>query len=79
MTKWQFCELTVEYGGPIVGITGELTWWPNGETQSRKDKVGKMMHQLGQEGWELVSTSIIQGSAWGNRRVVHMFKRPITE
>lgn len=77
MQKWQHCELTVEYGGPLTGVNAELTWWhPDGQARSSREKLGKIMQALSDEGWELVSTSVIQGSAWGNRRVVHMFKRP---
>lgn len=80
MTKWQYCEMTVEYGGPLTGVNGTITWWnEKGEPMSRQDKLGALMVQLGQQGWEMVSTSLIQGSALGNRRVVHMFKRPIQE
>lgn len=80
MAKWKYCEVTVEYGGILTGVNANVTVFdPSGQANESREPLAKAMAKLGNNGWELVSSSIIQGSALGNRRVVHMFKKEQTQ
>ena len=80
LTKWEYVEVIVQYGGPLTGITGHLTYFkPDKTIFERTDKYHALMAELGLEGWELVSSTITPVNAIGNRQITHMFKRALPE
>lgn len=85
MQKWEYFEVTLIYG-LINSKAGKAAWFPRringkdvlheqGWDESAKTDGLRFINQLGEEGWELVSSSYPYPHD-GGRDFVLMFKRP---
>ncbi len=79
MQTWEYCEVEVTIGGPLTGIHGQLTSFkPDGNHIEDSGKYGKLMANLGQEGWELVAASARTETGLGSKhKINYVFKRPL--
>lgn len=79
MAKWEYAEMEVIIGGPITGVQAEVTiYQADGKHETRKDKMGVLFAQMGNEGWELsVSSARIETGLTHKHKINYIFKRPI--
>jgi hypothetical protein len=79
MTKWKYLELEVIIGGPISGVKGQIVRFePNGKHFKKSGDYGSLIAKLGEEGWELVSSSArIETGLTHKHKINYIFKLPI--
>ena len=79
MQKWHYLELEVTIGGPITGTQGHLWWFKSdGKHFENSGNYGTLMAKLGEEGWELVTSSTrIETGLGSKHKINYVFKRPI--
>ena len=79
MQKWKYLELEVTIGGPISGVKGQIIRFEqNGQHYKNSGNYGSLMAKLGEEGWELVSSSARIATGLSNKhRINYIFKLPI--
>lgn len=79
ITKYQYCQLVKErawnsYTGGNTTTTGKI-YHPDGKEEEFKGNFTTGLTQLGNQGWELVSTHIEEGDGW--RNTYFIFKKKI--
>lgn len=79
MTKWEYAEIEVTIGGPLSGTNVEgYIYKSNGKHEEFSDKYGKLLAQMGEEGWEVICTSARIESGLGSKhKINYMLKRAI--
>lgn len=79
MQKWKYLELEVTIGGPISGIKGQIIRFEkDGKHYKKTGNYGALMATLGEEGWELISSSArIETGLSNKHKINYMFKLPI--
>lgn len=81
MQKWRYAEVEVRIGGPLSGTTCDLTIFRSDEKHERRSgKLGKIMADMGENGWELVASSArTETGLGGAHKINYMFKCPIDD
>ena len=81
MQQWEYVELEVIFGGPITGAKGHIVWFkPDGKHSDKTDEYGKIIAQLGVEGWEVVASSARTDIRFGGKdKINYIFKRPMIQ
>lgn len=81
MTKWNYCEVEVTIGGPISGMKAE-GWKFNidGKHSKFQGKHSTLFAELGEDGWEMVTSNARIGSGIGGKhKINYVFKRQSEE
>ena len=78
MQKWEYAELEVTIGGPLSGTKCEATiYQPNENHKKIGGNFGKLIAQMGEDGWELIVASARIESGLGSKhKINYMLKRP---
>lgn len=76
MSKWEYAEIQVV--STLTGTHGEATFFkPDGKHTKRNEKLGALLAQLGEDGWELVSAGHRGDTGSGNsNKMNYVLKRP---
>ena len=76
--QWEYCELEVTIGGPLSGTKGTVwTFQTNGKHTQQSGNYGELFAKLGDDGWELASSSArIETGLGGKHKINYVFKRP---
>jgi len=81
MQKWEYAEIEITIGGPLSGTQAEVhIYHADGKHEKRKEKMGMLFAQLGEQGWELVTSSArIEAGLSSKHKINYMFKRLLQE
>jgi hypothetical protein len=77
MQKWEYAELEITIGGPLSGTKCEaIIYQPNQDHKKIEGKFGKLIAQMGEDGWELIVASArTETGLGGKHKINYMFKR----
>jgi len=79
MTKWEYCEIELQYGGGVWG-QGWFYHTDGKHKEFEAPKYGKIIADLGLQGWELVAASTHASFTQTHANTVsYIFKRPLPE
>jgi hypothetical protein len=80
MQKWEYCEIEVVIGGPLSGTKAEVTYFKKDRDVEQTGKLGPLLAELGEEGWELVAASArTETGLGGKHKINYILKRPMED
>ncbi len=78
MPKFEYAEIEMSVGGSVGPTTKcRVTVFHSDKHEFLEGEFGKVMAEMGEKGWELVSTTVRQVAGMGiTYRLDYIFKRP---